>query len=342
MTRTKLLLAALALIAASVCAGWWFGNARVQTERPDALTATLEKGATAGTVTDPAMPRPSMPARSGTSRTPIETVPDDTPALELLARLDAPARQGDAAAACRLGSALLHCIRINGVMPGGFRIDPETIASAPEDQQATLVNAAANMQERLERMGTACAGISRDTHQGLALHYLLSAAQGGNTAARARFVKASPTVTDVLQFPEIGALYTANAPRLFDAMWREGDPQAIEVLRSFGGATTPEARQAPWLAIPPELRDRQLASELWRLRVRATTPAQQAHIALPRLPSEPVPDPATVATAQRLWDERFENSPGIEAMRMEHESQLTRLQKAQEPPRRRSLFPDEC
>jgi hypothetical protein len=336
MKRRFVILLMVLVLAAGLAGGWLLGRA-----------PTVPRESVTGAVSLPAAPpaadeQPTagtgptaagVPAKLGSASL------DTLPVVDLAAHLEPLARRGDPQAACRLGAALLECVRFNGRERRYVFATPQSISAAPETEQAHLINVTARLEAREELTAAACRGVTRDQHYLAGLRFLLAAANRGAVAARLDFVMHSPTVTDLLQFPEAGRLYMDNAPRLFSDMWREGDPAAIEVLHTFGAAVGgPEQRSAPWLAIPPELRGRQLARDLWALRVRATSENQQFR-SPPPSPYEPPADPAITAQAHAYWDELFAHSPHVAA---EREARMRKMAAWEANPMRRRLIRNPC
>ena len=194
---------------------------------------------------------------------------------------------------------------------------PEQIAQQPAQSQAQLTEMTARVGARFERMQAACAGIERATHLAYAQNALLSAAQRGSARARAEFLRFPLGAADLLRHPELGRLYAANAPRLFEAMWEEGDVAAIEVISEATRPSLGDGQRPAAFAVPESLQDPQLARALRERLMRATlTPSQLA--AQPPRPSAshlPPLDPQVVARAEQLWADRFEASPALAALR---------------------------
>jgi len=319
MNRKSMALAGVLLVAAGVFGGWSLGR---RGEAPHsgapapAVTETAPADATqpAPPAAQRRRPAPAPTATAASAAAPEAPALDDRPLLEQLPELDARARAGDARAACDLGVALSNCLRMVERRPPVMT--PDYIARQPEEAQARLTEMTARMETRFERMATVCAGIERQTHLPLAQHYLLAAADGGNTVARAEFVKFPIGVADLIRAPELGRLYAAHAPRLFDAMWSEGDIAAIGVLGQAGMNLGGDMQRAAAIAVPEELRDAQLVRALMDLQMRAMLSARQLAAQPPRMPGgTPPPDAETVARAEQLWNERFEHSASVAALR---------------------------
>ena len=232
------------------------------------------------------------------------------PLLEQLDRLAPAARAGDDDAACRLGTAILRCLDVGGV---SLPYDPEReaawIANEPPDRQARIIEIAAKAREQRDRMIEQCRGIEPETHQRAALEFLLLAAQRGNPVAQHAFVAARVTAVDLLRDPAIARIYGDNAPRVFRTLWDAGDPRAIELLGNHVGGPQRDTR-AGLHAIPPELRDAELARALRDVqteRIFGFTRRLQPH-------EKPL-EPETREAATRLWDEHFEHSRASEERR---------------------------
>jgi hypothetical protein len=319
MKKSVLIVIGVLLVAAGLFGGWTLGRqdeAVGGSDKPPARAPAVsgpiatEKSAARATPAPAASPRTAVPSSSS-----LPVVLDDRPLVEQLPDLDARARQGDALAACDIGVALAHCLRFTGRAPP--LMSAEYIARQPAKEQTQLTEMTARMGARFERIAAACTGIERETHLPLAQQYLLAAAQRGNTHARAEFVKFPLGVADLIRMPALGQLYAANAPRLFDAMWADGDVAAIEVINQASMTPGMEMQRAAAIAVPEDLRNPQLARALRERLMRATLTERQLAAQPPRPPGYTPPpiDPEVIAQAERFWNERFEHSDSIAALR---------------------------
>jgi hypothetical protein len=320
---------AAALLVVGVAGGWLLAGHGAATPAPE----YAPDGNDAQPVSMPmAVVRPA-----GEAADPVSAAlpPIDVPILEQLQQLGPRARAGDVDAACRLGTALRHCIHHER---SGQPYTEESAAgsiareSNPELQQIRI-EAHALMQESWRQAEEACQGISKAEHQRAALDHLLLAAVNGSTAARAEFLRTQLTITDLLQHPELGQLYMDHAPRLYRQMLSEGDPQAILLLQ-FVRARTIDERNALWHAVPEELRDRDLGQALLNLHIDRGV----AYLLdVKPVDRRPLPTESEVE-ARRIWDAHFEHSPFIAALR-EH---YARAHAGLIDPRPAPRLPDPC
>jgi hypothetical protein len=267
----------------------------------------------------------SVPAPGAHPSSPASVPINELPVLVQIEQLTSQARSGDAYAACRLGASITDCARhARGPRPG----KPVDVASNIAEQSVVareyLINAAASAAEEWERREARCSGIAP---QGLllqAMQYLLSAAQNGSSEARARFVDFPIAMTDILQQPELGRLYMANAPLLYMRMLETGDTRAIDLLGS-AGLGLPEQNRAPlWHAIPDSLRSIGMLMELRRLRFeRVLYVGVSATDRPPTIESGPPVNTEIAEQAQSIWDRYFEHSAAVRQQREQIRSYQT-------------------
>lgn len=226
--------------------------------RPDALMPRPQ---------DPALPDPVFPpSGSRADLQPAEFLralpPDGTPVDQVIAALDARARAGDARAACRIGSELQRCRRLEHWeayathLPGG--------ELPAERRQAILAEG--------QRLIEACERVAPSIHGDLPRYHLVAALRG-NPHSAAQFVGEAVGAGDLVRDPQLYALYRAHAWRLFELAFEAGHPDALQAWSAavvYGDSIT---RLVPlWGVMPDAWRRPELASAL-TMRVHTRGPA---------------------------------------------------------------------
>ena len=198
MSRGKALAAAVVL--AGVLAAAWILSGDREARQP-AATPPPKSGAAGSAVI--AVPAPA--ARPGNASLPAL----DAPVAAVLPALEARARTGDAAAACRTAMEKIRCARVLAV------------------SEADQASAAPDIATRIAADRVACAGISKGQTDD-AWRYLSQAALAGNVAAMSLFARdpqlsARPPV----ETAEGWLVYRDHAERFLDAAIEHGDTMAL-------------------------------------------------------------------------------------------------------------------
>jgi hypothetical protein len=200
----------------------------------DTATAGVSRDAYTAADTPDAEPKPPRMADTGALIASVPVQPSDDPhapgVLDLIDALDARARNGDAVAACTLGTALRTCVgRLSNLRESDEQLANRIAGLHSETHRAIEIDRAIEREADDRRWQRHCAGVD-EAHRPLAMHYLLLSAQRGNPAAMAGFLCFQLSAADLVRFPELARLYHDHAPALLDAGIRAGEPMAIVLL----------------------------------------------------------------------------------------------------------------
>jgi len=232
--------------------------------------------------------------------------PEGTPLLEIFDELDARAKQGDAAAACRLGAELMRCQDANPAP--SFGNDDAQIAGllASENASDARVAEAAEfligVESAVLSVGRICRGVE---HRKLPnpLRYFHRAGQAGHRRSMVEFLTRTAFNADqIFDDPGLVGLYDADALNFFQALLQAGDPRVLDIWRyATLNDRSPLAR-----LLPLEWRDRRVVTELDRLIAES---APQSNQRTGRRARQESPTDAQRHLAEQLYQLHFANSP---------------------------------
>jgi hypothetical protein len=183
--------------------------------------------------------------------------PDGTPVDQVIDALDTRARAGDARAACRIGSELQRCRRLEHWSTYATR---SPSGETPSEQRRAII---AEGQRLIEACSRVDAGVQDDLPR-----YHLVAALQGNPHSAAQFVGEAVMGGDLVGDPQLYALYRAHAWRLFELAFEAGHPDAIEAWYASVALGNGMERLSPLSGVMPDA---------WRRPDLAAALAMRAH-----------------------------------------------------------------
>jgi hypothetical protein len=243
-------------IAAAIVAIIWISSSRLDEE--DAQTRqTAGRGAQRNAHLGAAVRDARRPPASRVSgRVPLGPVssassaprrplpPANLPLVQIRAELEARVRQGDAAAACRLGYELDRCNKLPQLRSGPeFWRGQLAKPSTPPENRQSLQWLLDKSQSAMDDAEATCAGLDPATDTTLAWDYTLAAALAGNRTAiwRASFFPAGLDAGRPENTLEGWTQWRAAAPGLIDLGLQSGDPRIFTIasrdylLPTYGG-----------------------------------------------------------------------------------------------------------
>ncbi len=253
---------------------------------PDALMPKPQERA----LRDPVFP----PSASRAGLQPAEFLralpPDGTPVDQVIAALAARARAGDARAACRIGSELQRCQRMEHWEAYATHLPAGELPA--ERRQAILAEG--------RRLIEDCARVAPSVQKDLPRYHLVAALQG-NPHSAAQFAGAAVTAGDLVRDPQLYALYRAHAWRLFELAFEAGHPDALETWSAAVIYSDSSARLMPlWGVMPDAWRRPELAGALM-MRVHRPGP-------VPIDPGQSAGARALQQEAEQIYQTRFANA----------------------------------
>jgi hypothetical protein len=216
--------------------------------------------------------------------------PDGTPVDQVIAALDARARSGDARAACRIGSELQRCRRLERWET--FAAGLTGRALSKEQRRAIVLEG--------QRLIEACDRIAPSIQQDLPRYHLVAALQG-NPHSAAQFVGDVVMAGDLVSDPQLYALYRAHAWRFFELAFEAGHPDAVETWYATVALGDEFGRLSALSGVMPDA---------WRRPELATALALRANRRdpLPIEGTESAEDLALRQEVEQIYQTRFAHS----------------------------------
>ena len=287
-------------------------GARSMRERDEPAPARTDPVSAPGRIESSApSPRDDTQPRAVAARTTArQPLPDASlPLRETFAELDAQARAGHAAAACRLALELDTCaIAIDTARistPLRRRLELIATSSWPRAQKdahiARAQREAAQLDDRLRH----CEGID-PAQQPPSVRYLAIAARAGHAPSRLMYLNSiGLTPSAMLRDPGLGTDYRLTAPLLFRQAIDEGDASVL--LPWFIAVANPDATPLA-VVLPEEFRRPGVVRALHALLMDAGRRDVPPLTERMGAPAEP-PSPEDAQAAQTLFDAHFRTSP---------------------------------
>lgn len=234
--------------------------------------------------------------------------PDGTPLLEIFDELDARAKQGDAAAACRLGAELVRCS--SATTTPRFGADDKQIAEmlANENASDTKVAEAAEFLMGIESGVLTTARICRGVDLSQLPNpqrYFHRAAMAGHLPSMMQFLTTTGnSIYDLFDDPGLIELYNRDGYKIFQLALRAGDPAILD----HWSIATSNKRDALARLLPKPMRDPRL---LEALRAQIDIAAPGVHRSIGRHPDHGEPSPEQLDQAEQMFQQYFAGSPRL-------------------------------
>ncbi len=261
----------------------WEASAPQEPEIETANAATVFDSATRSPAPHPARLAPAPDA-------PLP--PDDVAVDQVIAALDARARAGEARAACRVGSELQRCLKMQYWDESRWLSQAAQTELGPDTGEAMFAELD-RLLARGAQLREACARVAPQVRRELPRYHLV-AALGGNIHSAAQFATGiAIDPGDLVRDPQLYALYRAHAWPLFLQAFEAGHP---DVLLAWAQAS--RGNHMLGGVLPEE----------WRKPEVAQTLAQRVVFRDPRSPAiQPQQlSPEQAAEVEDLYRQRFE------------------------------------
>ena len=220
--------------------------------------------------------------------------------------LDQRAKQGDAAAACRLGAELTRCRSVKAAPELGAEDQQFAEMLARENASADEVAEAADFLIGIESGMLATVRICRGVDQSQfpnPQRYFHRAAMAGHVPSMLQFLTTTGnSVYELFDDPGLIDLYNRDGYAIFQAALAAGDPA---ILARWSIATN-NPRDALGRVLPESLRDPRLLEALY---AQIDIAAPGVHRAMGRRPDLGQPSPKQLERAEQMYQQYFADSP---------------------------------
>lgn len=291
MSRSLIRTVLAALLACTLLGLWHFWPAQqahqptadmIEARQSSAPHAMEGKAADAAAVFDSTSRSASIPAPPAPARD-APLPPDDAAVDLVIAALDARARAGEARAACRVGSELQRCLRMQYWDESRWLSQAAQTPLGPDNGEAML-SELDRLLARGAQLRDACARVAPQVSRELPRYHLV-AALGGSAHSAAQFATGiAINPADLVRDPQLYALYRTHAWPLFLQAFEAGHPDVLlawtQASRGFSllGGLLPEDWRKPEVAHALAQRVAFRGAEAPAIQSQTLSPEQAAEV----------------------------------------------------------------